>query len=98
MIDNQSESEREGESDLAASQSRLIFHQLTLRAHLPHSFTQVPTSASGSALHPCEEKASGEGGKAERGREKIERKRHNKVSCGFTERDSGAFQGNCRWL
>lgn len=39
--------------------TRLIFHQLTLRAHLPHSYTQVPTSASGSSLHPYEE-ASGE--------------------------------------
>lgn len=68
MINNQSESEREGESDLAASQSRLIFHQLTLRAHQPHSFTQVPTSASGSVLHPCEEEASGEGRKVERGK------------------------------
>lgn len=59
--------EQLSESDLAAAWSRLIFHQLTLRAHLPHSYTQVPTSANSSELHPCEE-ASGEGEKEERGK------------------------------
>ncbi len=59
MIKQLGETDRERESDLAAAESRLIFHQLTLRAHLPHSSTQVPTSANGSVLHLCEE-ASGE--------------------------------------
>lgn len=71
------ESESERQSDLASTENRLIFHQLTLRAHLPYSFTQVPTSANGSVLHPCEG-ASGEGREEERGKLKDRKKKKEK--------------------
>ena len=67
---------KRGKSDLAACESRLVFHQLALRAHLPHSYTQVPTSANGSALHPCEV-VSREGGKEER---EIKRQKERKTT------------------
>lgn len=85
----------ETESDLAAARGRLIFHQLTLRAHLPHSYTHICQRLCTSSL-----RGSVGGGRGGRKREIKGRKRknNNKVSCGFHYETLVRFGESVGWL